>query len=292
MRDLAYRNSALHYCGDIICRKSLFEEETNYRTFEHSELCFVKNFKFQIIKNTIMKKLLSISLVTFALLMTGNASGQGFVETIEGDAIGALFGNECVVNLTSGEEITGKFTSGMYVTNGLTKITVKLENGEKVKLVPEQIVAMQIKSSGLLKLSMISEGGSSIKELAKTDFKDIVNREWVVFETAMTPKKTDTYRLLQLLNPGFSGKIKVFAEPGSKTGGIGIGGLQITGGEDRAYLFVKGGEKAVKVKKSSYSENFQELYSDCPEMVAAFQGEKIKWDDVAMHVYAYDKACK
>jgi len=239
-----------------------------------------------------MKKQLSISLVAVAFLITGNASGQGFVETVEGAALDALFGNECVVNLASGEEITGKFTGGMYVTNGLTKITVKLENGEKIKLVPEQIVSLRIKSSGLMKLSMISEAGSSIKMLANTDFNDIVNREWVVFETAMTPKKTDTYRLLQLLNPGFSSKIKVFAEPGAKTGGIGIGGLQITGGEDRAYLFVKGGEKAVRVKKGSYSDNFQELYADCPEMVAAFQGDKIKWDDVAMHVYAYDQTCK
>ncbi len=239
-----------------------------------------------------MKKLLNISMVAFALLISGNASGQGFVETVEGFALDALFGNDCVVNLKSGEEIIGKFTGGTYVTNGLTKITVKLENGEKIKLVPEQIVAMQIKSSDLLKLSMISEAGSSIKELANSDFNDIVNREWVVFETAMTPKKTDTYRLLQLLNPGFASKIKVFAEPGSKTGGLGVGGLQITGGEDKAYLFVKGGEKAVKVKKGSYSDNFQELYSDCPEMVTAFQGGKIKWDDVAVHVYAYDQACK
>ena len=239
-----------------------------------------------------MKKLLRISLVTFTFLMTGNASGQGFVETVEGFAFDALFGNECVVNLASGEEITGKFSSGTYVTNGLTKITVKLENGEKVKFVPEQVVAMRIKSSDLLKLSMISEAGSSIKELANTDFNDIVNREWVVFETAMTPKKTDTYRLLQLLNPGFDSKIKVFAEPSSKTGGLNVGGIQVTGGEDKAYLFVKGGEKAVKVKKGSYSDNFQELFADCPEMLTAFQSGKIKWDDVAVHVYAYDQACK
>jgi hypothetical protein len=202
-----------------------------------------------------MKKLFGVGLVTFALLMTGNASGQGFVETVEGLALDALFGNECVVNLASGEEIIGKFTSGTYVTNGLTKITVKLENGEKVKLVPEQVVSMQIKSSDLLKLSMISEAGSSIKELANTNFNDIVNRDWVVFETAMTPKKNDTYRLLQLLNPGFDSKIKVFAEPSSKTGGLNVGGIQVTGGEDKAYLFVKGGEKAFKVKKGSYSRS-------------------------------------
>jgi len=247
--------------------------------------------KIPELKNTNMKKLLSIIPVTFALLMTGNAFGQGFVETVEGDALDALFGNECVVNLASGEEITGKLSNGIYEYNGLTKITVKLENGEKVKLVPEQVFALRIKSSVLLKLFMISEAGSSIQELANTDFNAIVNRDWVVFETARTPKKTDTYVLLQLLNPGFDSKIKVFAVP-SSSGGLAVGGIQVISGEDKAYLFVKGGEKAVKVKKGSYSDNFQELFSDCPEMVTAFQSGKIKWDDVAVHVYAYDQACK
>lgn len=67
---------------------------------------------------------------------------------------------------------------------------------------------------------------------------------------------------------------------------------QVTGGEDRVYLFVKGGEKAFKVKKGSYRENFRELYSDCPQMLEQFQGEKIRWDDVALHIYAYNELCK
>jgi len=67
---------------------------------------------------------------------------------------------------------------------------------------------------------------------------------------------------------------------------------QVTGGEERVYLFVKGGEKAFKVKKGSYSDNFQKLYSDCPLMLEQFQGEKIRWDDVALHIYAYNELCK
>ena len=97
---------------------------------------------------------------------------------------------------------------------------------------------------------------------------------------------------MQLLNPGFDSKIKVFAEPSKKTGGLNVGGLQLTGGEARAYLFVKGTEKSFEVKKGSYSKNFEELYSDCPQMLSTFQGEKIKWNDVALHVFAYDQACK
>lgn len=239
-----------------------------------------------------MKKTLGIGLMTVSLLITGRSYGQGFVETIEENGLTAMYGNECVVSLQSGEEITGKFTGGVFVINGLTKIKVKLENGEVVKYAPEQVVSLKVKASKLMKLGMISDAGSSIKEFANSDLNGIVNREWVVFETATTPREKETKRILQLLNPGFDNKIKVFAEPGAKTGGLSIGGLQVTGGEDRVYLFVKGGEKAFRVKKGSYRENFQELYSDCPRMLEQFEGEKIRWDDVALHVYAYDQLCK
>ncbi|MGE5348119.1 MAG: hypothetical protein ACM3NP_02465 [Actinomycetota bacterium] len=239
-----------------------------------------------------MKKVLGIGLVIVSLFLTGVAYGQSFVETVEEGGFAAMYGNECVVTLQSGEEITGKFAGGVFVNNGLTRIKVKSESGEIVKLASEQVVALKIKASDLMKLSMISDAGSSIKEFANTDFNGIVEREWIIFETATTPGQREAKRILQLLNPGFDSKVKVFAEPGAKTGGLSIGGLQVTGGEDRVYLFVKGGAQAFKVKKGSYRDNFRELYSDCPQMLEYFQGEKIRWDDVALHVYTYDQLCK
>lgn len=238
-----------------------------------------------------MKKVICIGLVAVSLLIKGNVFSQSFVETIEDAGLAALYGNECVVALQSGEEITGKFAGGVYVNNGLAKIKVKLENGENAKFVPEQVASLKVKVSGLMKLSMISDAGSSMKEFANADLNSIVEREWVLFETATTPRQKETKRILQLLNPGFDSKIKVFAEPNAKTGGLSLGGFQVTGGEDRVYLFVKGGEKAFKVKKGSYRDNFQELYSDCPQMLEQFQGEKIRWDDVALHIYAYNELC-
>jgi hypothetical protein len=68
--------------------------------------------------------------------------------------------------------------------------------------------------------------------------------------------------------------------------------MQLTGGEDKSYLFVKGGEKAFTVKKGSYSKNFEELFSDCPKMIEAYKNNKIKWDDVALHVFYYNQFCK
>jgi len=239
-----------------------------------------------------MKKLLALSLLAFVLLLTGKAYGQGFVTTVEAEDLGLFYGNQCTLKLESGEEIHGKFMGGSYSANGLNKINIKLENGEKAKFIPEQVVSLVIKASKLLKLTMISESNGSVSEFLNTDFNDIVKRDYVIFETALTAKKTDTYRLMQLLNPGFDSKIKVFAEPSKKTGGLNVGGLQLTGGEARAYLFVKGKEKSIEVKKGSYSKNFQELYGDCPLMISKIQGEKIRWDDVALHVFAYEQACK
>ncbi len=230
-------------------------------------------------------------LVGLTLTLITNAFSQGFIETVEEGSMSTFYNNSCVLQLASGEEITGKFVGGIYVNNGFTKVSVKMDNGEKAKFESEQIRSMQIKTSELMKLMMVSEASSSIKEMVKADFNEMVNRDYVIFETALTPRKTDTPRLLQLLNPGFDSKIKVFAEPGKQTGGLSVGGLNLTGGEDRAYLFVKNGEKAVGVKKGSYKENFEELYSDCPAMLDNFKGEKIKWDDVALHVYVYDQLC-
>ncbi len=239
-----------------------------------------------------MKKQLSAGLVIFALLITANAFGQGFVESVGSESMQFFSNKECILKLVSGEEVHGKFAGGTFINKGFSKVTIKLENGEKVKYEADQIVSMFVKSGDLLKLSMITEAGSSIAEMAGTNFNDIVNREYVIFETALTPKKTDTQRLLQLLNAGFDSRIKVFDDPSAKTGGLTLGGIPVTGGEDRGYLFVKGGGKAFSVKKGSYAKDFAEIYGDCPKMMEAYKDQKIKWDDVALHVFYYDQFCK
>jgi hypothetical protein len=175
---------------------------------------------------------------------------------------------ECILKLVSGEEVHGKFYNGTFINKGFSKVTIKLENGEKVKYEAEQIVSMYIKSGDLLKLAMITEAGSSIAEMAGTNFNDIVNREY------------------------FDSRIKVFDDPSAKTGGLTLGGIAVTGGEDKGYLFVKGGEKAFSVKKGSYAKDFAEIYGDCPKMMEAYKNQKIKWDDVALHVFYYDQFCK
>jgi hypothetical protein len=219
------------------------------------------------------------------------AFGQGFIEPL--DDIDLLGNKPCIVTLASGQEVKGEFKSAVLLNGYLDKIIVNTLNGEKAKFQPEDIVSLKIKAGTLAKLNMLSESVSSIKELTKTNFDEIIEREYIVFETALKAKKKDKARLMQILNPGFDKKIKVYADPQAKeTRGLALGGIRLTGGEDKSYLLVKDGAKTVKVKKKSYRDNFQELYATCPKMLAVFEGNKIKWDDVAGHVFVYNQVCE
>jgi len=239
-----------------------------------------------------MKKVKMLMAMIMMILITAASYGQGFIEPIDPEFFSALSGNPCIAQLESGEIVQGKFGGGTLLNGYLSKISIKLGNGEKAKFNPEEVVSLKIKASKLAKLSMMTQS-SSIKELTETHFDEIVDREYIVFETALKASKKDKARLMQLLNPGFDNRIKVYADPeANETMGVGFGGIQLTGGTDKSYLFVKDGEKAVKVKKKSYRKNFDELYSDCGQMVNAFGGGKIKWDDVAGHVFAFNQICQ
>lgn len=218
---------------------------------------------------------------------------QGFIAAVDTDDLNLLFGRPAIVTLATGEEISGKLTGGSIINGYLSTIVFKADDGTKTKFKPEDVSKLAVKASKLAKLAMISESTSSIKEMTHKDFDEIVNREYIIFETAMRSNKAAKLRLMQLLNPGFDSHIKVFADPNAKqTGGVGLGGIKLTGGEDKSYLFVIDDAQAVLVKKGSYKKNFDDLYASCPQMEEAFAGEKLKWQDVAGHVFAYDQACK
>jgi len=233
----------------------------------------------------------SIALVL--LLPFHLAMGQSFIASLEESDMAVLFGQPAVAKLADGSEVTGKLTAATMINGYLDKFTLKNEAGEKVRLEPEDVVRLSVKASKLAKVAMGASNASSLKEITNRDFNEISNREYIIFETAMRANKAGKLRLMQLLNPGFDTRVKVFADPNAqKTGGLAIGGIRMTGGEDRSFLMVKGDKQAVVVRKSSYRRNFEELYGDCPAMVKTFAGEKIQWDDLAGHVFAYDSACQ
>ncbi|MFY0600044.1 MAG: hypothetical protein JXR03_10260 [Cyclobacteriaceae bacterium] len=235
-----------------------------------------------------MRKIIPILFILMTPLLS---KAQYFIPEMNSSQIGAAKEAYAVTN--AGDTVRGKIASAMIGLGQLRSFTIKKEDGSKVKFKSPDIKVLAVKPSKLTNI----ESAMSVPNVAKAgeiDFDKVVNREWVYFEQALLPKKKDKFVLMQLLNPGFDSKIKVYLDPNAKeTGGIGVGGIKVTGGEDKSYLVVFDGGKSEVYKKSRYKkEALKQLYKDCSVFKENYGGEKFKWKNFAEHVFVYDQLCK
>jgi hypothetical protein len=232
-----------------------------------------------------MKKTMFISLFLCLFVLSG-VFAQQFIEPV-----GNPMSKECYLTLKNGAETKCEFKSA-NISNGMKSMTIVDENGVKIKYKAEEVEKLRIKMSTLAKIGTIIEGSESITAVAKLDVNEIIEREFIIYEQALLPKKKDKYALLQLLNPGFDGRIKVYENPMGGESGLSVGGIKVTGGEEKSFLVVKDGDKSMKIKKGSYKKDFSMLFGDCTEMLKILSDEKIHFQDMALHVLYYNLNCK
>jgi hypothetical protein len=233
-----------------------------------------------------MKKTMSISLF-LCLFALGGVFAQQFIEPVE-----YPMSKECYLTLKNGVETKCEFKSAI-ISNGIKSMTIVDENGVKIKYKAAEVEKLRIKMTTLAKIGTIVEGMESITDAANLDVTEIIEREFIIYEQALLPKKKNKYALLQLVNPGFDDRIKVYENPmGQESGGLSLGGVKVTGGEEKSFLVVKDGDKSIKIKKGSYKKDFSMLFGDCTEMIKILSDEKIKFQDMALHVLYYSLNCK
>ncbi|MFK7950221.1 MAG: hypothetical protein AB8G11_21705 [Saprospiraceae bacterium] len=188
-------------------------------------------------------------------------------------------------------EITGTL-SGFKRTKGLIE-TVKMKDlkGKKVKMDPEKIDYMYLAPSNLGKFGAALEGMNNVNRWEKTTTIDttLIKEGYVFFEKVSTKvkKKTDDL-MLQLMNPSFSQKVKIYHDPFAKeTASVGVGGITVAGGLDKSYYIKKDSDKsAYRLLKKNYKEQFVEIFGDSPEFMEKY-GNDIKWNQFETHVHAY-----
>lgn len=230
-----------------------------------------------------MKNLLTLCL---SILISFSVCAQ-FISPVENLPTPA----DVEITLKDGKEVVGRITSAMSMNGTLRSVTVKDAEKNKYKFKADEMKVMKVKMTELAKLEAMGEASSSLTEMLNADFEEINNREWVIYEQALLPKKKDKYALLQLLNPGFDSRIKVYQNPdANETGQVSLGGMALAGGEDRSYLMVKDGSKSSKVRKSSYKKTFPEIFEGC-EALQAYQ-DKPRFQDFASHVFLFNKECQ
>ena len=239
------------------------------------------------------RKFTTIGYLLFLLVMILPASAftQGFVAPLENFA--TINNRPCYVIKTDGTKIEGTSSlDGIIIAFGsLKKVNVKDEHGAKKKFKASDLTEFAVKLGTYAKLGMITENVTTVETLTTTNFDDIIDREWIIFERRKRPNRKGQDELMQLLNKGFNSKISVYVNPmGNKTGGWTLNDLPLTGGNTTSYLIVRAGEdKAMVVSKRKYKKQFFEIFKDCQELIIAYPEKEVKWRDFAAHVFIYDQ---
>ena len=149
---------------------------------------------------------------------------------------------------------------------------------------------MYLPPSGLDKLMKTNEFLTNSRKW--TDQKlneDFLNKGYIYFELAdVKLKKKNRKLLMQLLNPTFSGKIKVYHDPFAKeTMSLGIGPVDVVGGIAKSYYIAKGDAPAFRLKKKDYGKEFVPLWNKCQKVINDFPQKK--WSKLTQHVITYSE---
>jgi len=201
------------------------------------------------------------------------------------------------ITLKNGEEISC-MVKKLFFKKGLIddlKI-VKASDGKKIKINPEDIDHMYIPPSNLAKLSQKMEAASDLNRIRDNELSsEYLDDGYLYMESSkvQVKKKKVQYCMLQVMNPTFSKKIKVYNDPfARKTAGIGVGGMTLAGGLDKSYYIKKEGEEiARKIEKKDYKRNMDELFSECPQVIEKY-GENPKWSEFEKFIYDYSTMCE
>lgn len=200
------------------------------------------------------------------------------------------------ITLMDGTELVGRVKDLDRKKGLLEEVTIKLEDGKKKKLKPEDIKYMYLPPSGLSKYINAVDKATDINKMQKdaSNSKAMMRPGYFYFESSeVLLKKKKLTLLLQMMNPSFSSKIKVFNDPYAKeTMSVGIGAMTVAGGDAKSYYVKVGDEPAFRLYKKNYDEELEHLYQSCPALKSQFP-DGMFWSKFSKHVLAYDQSdCK
>lgn len=236
-----------------------------------------------------MKLLKFTTLAALMLVCLNQVSAQRFLEPSES------FSPKKISYLTMTDGTTMEVYLKTYKREkGLIKeMKVEGQDGKKVKIKPEDIKYMYLPQSGFDKFAKEMD---FLHDVQKWDNKDIdqskVADGYIYFEQAeVKVKKEKLTLMMQLLNPSFSSKIKVYHDPyAAETASVGVGGFTLAGGNDKSFYIAVKGETAYKLAKKDYDEEFSKIFGKCSAIKSKYKDAK--WSDFEAHVYEHSLNCE
>jgi hypothetical protein len=196
------------------------------------------------------------------------------------------------ITLQDGTEVEGTIKNIDRKKGLIEEIKIKTTDGKKETFKAEDIRHMYLAPSGFDQLSKFMDVvGDAQKWTDETLNQDKINEGYVYFELRdVQIKKKKVQKLqMQLLNPTFSKKFKVYYDPfANESASVGFAGVTVAGGDAKSYYITKGDEPAYKIKKKDYKEIFADLWGDCESLMTTYS-DAIKWREFTKHIIAYSE---
>jgi hypothetical protein len=217
------------------------------------------------------------------LLTAGQAFSQEFLPAIE-----RFSSKKESFLVTTKGDTTKFFLDDLDRKKGLiVNVAGRTVDGKKFEHNAEDVTFMALAPSDYAKFAAFSEGPSSVLRASKTDFKQI-NRDLIFFYREHLDDKGRTV-LVQQVNPGFDSRMRVYDDPyAAQTAGIGVAGMQMTGGQDKSY-YVNYNGKTFRMYKRDYDRLFTDFFGKCPDVMTGFRNHA--WRDFAQHLFIYEQNC-
>lgn len=193
---------------------------------------------------------------------------------------------ECYITLNNGTKVSGHIRDIDRKKGLIEEITIMTSDDKKKTYLPKDIKEMYLPPNSFEKIIDMDNALSDVRTYSgEIDVNHIANGMAYFITVPVILKKEAEMLLLQVVNPSFSNKVMVFHDPyAAETMSVGIGGMNVAGGDDKSY-FVKVGEKpAFKLKKKNFKEEFENIFASCPEIIQKYKS-KINWLDFNEQVY-------
>lgn len=204
--------------------------------------------------------------------------------------------------------ISKKKTTYLYLENGdevetnlkkldrkkgvIKELKIKDKSGKKITVELKDLKYAYFPQSGWDKLGKLTESMYDVTEWERDSSIDSerIEEGYAYFEKAKAVvKKKEIDALLQLLNPGYCNRIKVFHDPwANETTKVGLGGFTLAGGDDKSFYLSKDGDVAIRIKKKNFKDHMEDLFGDCED----FKYDKdMRWNKFVETIFAYNAAC-
>ena len=198
------------------------------------------------------------------------------------------------VTLTDGTVISGTLKDVDRKKGLVEYVNIEDGAGKKNKLKAEKIKLMYLPPTAFDNMAKATDAIYDSQKWTQQKLdQDLIGQGYVYFENARVKiKKKEMSLLMQLLNPTFCDKVRVYNDPmADETTSLGIGGVTVAGGNEKSYYVqLEGSKAAFLLSKKDYKKQFTALWQKCPDMKKNYPD--MKWEDFTQNVIDYNTCAK